>query len=63
VTKSYDPENVTMKDALEIIAAKIAKGPSAGFGGKTKKAAKEKEPKVKEPKETKPKPKKGKKAT
>jgi len=40
VTKSYDPESVTLKDALEIIAAKIAKGPS-NFG-KSKKGAKEK---------------------
>ncbi|MFA5041270.1 MAG: type I DNA topoisomerase [Bdellovibrionales bacterium] len=39
VTKSYDPENLTLTQALEIIAAKIAKGPSKGFKGK--KAAKE----------------------
>ncbi|MGE3623419.1 MAG: type I DNA topoisomerase [Bdellovibrionales bacterium] len=38
VTKSYDPENLTLKDAVEILAAKIAKGPSAK-GGKGKKAA------------------------
>ena len=26
VTKSYDPENLALKDAIEIIAAKVAKG-------------------------------------
>jgi DNA topoisomerase-1 len=36
VTKSYDPENLTLKDAVEIIAAKIAKGPSPGKGAKGK---------------------------
>jgi DNA topoisomerase-1 len=41
VTKDYDPENLTLPQALEIIAAKIAKGPSKGFGGKGKKATKE----------------------
>jgi DNA topoisomerase-1 len=46
VTKGYDPEELTLPQALEIIAAKIAKGPSTGFGGKGKKAAKEKEPKT-----------------
>ena len=40
VTKAYDPEEVTLAQALEIIAAKIAKGPSTF--GKGKKAAKEK---------------------
>ncbi|MDR3424220.1 MAG: type I DNA topoisomerase [Alphaproteobacteria bacterium] len=56
VTKAYDPENVTLEQALEIIAAKIAKGPSKGFGGKAKKAAKEKVPaasKAKKPVKTK----------
>jgi len=43
VTKSYDPENLTLAQALEIIEAKIAKGPSKGFGGKNKKAPKETE--------------------
>jgi DNA topoisomerase-1 len=38
VTKSYDPENLTLKDAVEILAAKIAKGPSTGKFGKGKKA-------------------------
>ena len=42
VTKSYAPEDLTLPQALEIIAAKIAKGPSVGFGGKGKKASKEK---------------------
>jgi DNA topoisomerase-1 len=41
VTKSYDPENLTLKDALEIIAAKIAKGPSPGKGFGKKKAVTE----------------------
>ncbi len=58
VTKSYDPDNLTLKDALEIIAAKIAKGPSTFIKGK--KAAKEKVPALKEPTEAKAK--KGKKA-
>lgn len=38
VTKSYDPENLTLAQAVEILAAKIAKGPSS----KGKKADKEK---------------------
>ncbi len=42
VTKAYDPENLTLTQALEIIEAKIARGPSKGFGGKGKKAPKEK---------------------
>ncbi len=29
VTKAYDPENLTLKDALELIEAKVAKGPGA----------------------------------
>ena len=45
VTKSYDPESLTLAQALEIIEAKIAKGPSKGFGGKAKKAPKEKKEK------------------
>jgi DNA topoisomerase-1 len=40
VTKSYDPETLTLTEATEILAAKIAKGPST-FGKKGK-AAKEK---------------------
>ena len=44
VTKSYDPENLTLKDALEIIAAKVAKGGTGGKKGKGK-AAKEPKPK------------------
>lgn len=28
VTKAYDPENPTLDQAVEILAAKIAKGPS-----------------------------------
>jgi DNA topoisomerase-1 len=41
VTKSYDPENLALKDAIEILAAKIAKGPSAKPGKFTRaKAAK-----------------------
>ena len=58
VTKAYDPENLTLAQALEIIAAKIAKGPSPGFGSKGKKAAKEKA----SPKPAPKKPAKGKKA-
>ncbi|MDR3449726.1 MAG: type I DNA topoisomerase [Alphaproteobacteria bacterium] len=42
VTKAYDPENVTMAQALEIIAAKIAKGPSKFVKGKKAKAEPEK---------------------
>ncbi len=42
VTKDYDPENLTLAQAIEILAAKIAKGPSKGFKGK--KAVKEKAP-------------------
>lgn len=38
VTKSYDPENLTLEQAVEILATKIAKGPSS----KGKKAEKEK---------------------
>jgi len=45
VTKSYDPENLTLKDAIEIIAAKVAKG---GTAVKARVKAKA----VKEPKET-----------
>ncbi|MDD4616836.1 MAG: topoisomerase C-terminal repeat-containing protein, partial [Alphaproteobacteria bacterium] len=47
VTKAYDPETLTLDQAVEIIAAKIAKGPSTKGKGK-KAAAKdktEKEPK------------------
>jgi len=45
VTRSYDPENLTLKDAIEILAAKIAKGPSTKPGksapkAKSKKAGK-----------------------
>jgi DNA topoisomerase-1 len=36
VTKSYDPENLTLEQAQEIIAAKIAKGPSAPKSKKKK---------------------------
>ncbi len=36
VTKSYDPENLTLPQAIEILAAKVAKGPSPG---KTKRSA------------------------
>ena len=54
VTKSYDSENLTLKDALEIIAAKIAKGPSpTAKGKKPAKAAKEKAPKATKPKKAK----------
>jgi DNA topoisomerase-1 len=42
VTKSYDAENLTLKDALEIIEAKVAKGGS----GKSKAKATAKEPKA-----------------
>ncbi|MDE2030472.1 MAG: hypothetical protein KGI97_07925, partial [Alphaproteobacteria bacterium] len=45
VTKAYDPENLTLKDALEIIAAKAAK--QAAGGGKPAKAAKVKKPAAK----------------
>ena len=38
VTKSYDPENLTLDQAIEILAAKIAKGPS--MRGKAKKGGK-----------------------
>ena len=42
VTKSYDPENLTLKDAVEIIAAKVAKGGGPAKGkGKAGKAPKE----------------------
>lgn len=30
VTKAYDPETLTLPQAIEILAAKVAKGPSAG---------------------------------
>lgn len=60
VTKSYDPENLTLKEAIEIIEAKIAKGPSKF--GKAKASKTVKEPKA--PQEEKavkaPKPKKAK---
>ena len=49
VTKSYEPEELTLPQALEIIAAKIAKGPSQSFG-KGKKSLKENNPKVGKPK-------------
>jgi DNA topoisomerase I len=45
VTKSYDPENLSLKDAVEIIAAKVAKGGTSGKG-KAAKAPKEAKPKV-----------------
>ena len=64
VTKAYDPEAVTLAQALEIIAAKIAKGPST-FVKKGKKSVTEKAPKEEKPKAEKPKkaaPKKGKRA-
>jgi DNA topoisomerase-1 len=41
VTSAYDPENLTLAQAIEIVAAKIAKGPA----GKSKKPAREKAPK------------------
>ncbi len=38
VTKSYDPENLSLQDALDIIAAKVAKGPGTKAAkGKKKK--------------------------
>jgi len=40
VTKAYDPENLTMDQAVEILAAKVAKGPSAKGKAKGKKAKK-----------------------
>ena len=61
VTKSYDPENLSLKDALEIIAAKVAKGPSTfgkkAGGKKSSKPAKEtaSEMKAEVPKKTTPK--------
>jgi len=36
VTKAYDPENLTLEQAVEILAAKIAKGPSAKGKAKAK---------------------------
>lgn len=44
VTKAYDPENLTLKDAVELLAAKIAKAGSGGKAskGKTAKAKKAK---------------------
>jgi DNA topoisomerase-1 len=45
VTKSYDPETLTLAEATEILAAKIAKGPST-FGKKGKAAKATKEEKV-----------------
>ena len=44
VTKSYDPENLTLAEAVEIIAAKEAKG-SSGKPAKTKAPAKTKKTK------------------
>ena len=41
VTKSYDPENLTLKDAVEILAAKAAKGGTSGKGKGKAKAVKE----------------------
>jgi topoisomerase IA-like protein len=55
VTSAYDPENLTLPQAVEILAAKVAKGPSKGFSGRGKKAAKEKTPEKKPAKEKKPK--------
>jgi DNA topoisomerase-1 len=43
VTKAYDPEALTLAQALEIVAAKVAKGPST----KSKKAAPKKTAKAK----------------
>lgn len=59
VTKSYDPENLTLKDAVEIIATKLAKGPSTKGKGKAAKAPKEEtaveaKPKAKSKKKTAP---------
>jgi len=50
VTKAYDPDNLTLVQALEIIAGKIAKGPT----GKGKKPAKEKGPEKTKPEKVKP---------
>jgi DNA topoisomerase-1 len=49
VTKSYDPEELTLDQAIEILAAKIAKGPAPkkGKAVKEKAAPKEKAPKKK----------------
>ncbi|MDD3288923.1 MAG: topoisomerase C-terminal repeat-containing protein, partial [Alphaproteobacteria bacterium] len=40
VTKSYDPESLTLEQAMEILAAKIAKGPSPGKSKTKAKAVK-----------------------
>ena len=56
VTKAYDPENLTFEQALEIIEAKIAKGPSPAKG-KAAKPAKEKAVKANPKDKGKPKPK------
>lgn len=48
VTKSYDPESLTLEQSIEILAAKIAKGPSVGRGkSKAKPAASKAKPKAK----------------
>jgi len=46
VTKAYDPETLTLDQAIEILVAKIAKGPST----KSKKGASKKESAPKAPK-------------
>ncbi len=45
VTKAYDPENLTLEQAVEILAAKIAKGPSTKGKKTAKKAEGEAKPK------------------
>jgi DNA topoisomerase-1 len=54
VTKSYDPENLTLAEALEIIAAKIAKGPSTFTKGKKSSGKKTAASKEEKPKPSKP---------
>jgi DNA topoisomerase-1 len=64
VTKSYDPENLSLKDALDIIAAKVAKGPSTGKGFGKKSSTTKTAPKESASKKAKPaKAKKDKKAS
>jgi len=54
VTKSYDPENLTLAEAVEILNAKIAKGPSPfGKKGRAAKAKPEKAEKPAKEKKTK----------
>ena len=50
VTKSYDPENLSLAEAVEILAAKVAKGGGNKPSAKNKKAVSAKAPKTKKSK-------------